>query len=352
MIRAFLKKSDIFRGTAVRATAATAIVVAGFLGTNFVNSAAAQNAARETTSVKIAVNKNLLFFPVWVAKERGIFQKNGIDAQFVEITDGTALRTAILAGSVDFTVQVPEGSAVLYSRGAKLMNVVATQAKLTWSLVLAGKYKGKFKANDAKILKGMTIGVSSRGSGSDLQLQALLKANGLAPNTDVKIVAIGAYANGIAALEQNRIDGMICLEPARGQALAAGNFEQIYFGTDVYPGSTNVPMGSLAAMQEYIDKNRDLATRIVLSVVEAESAMVADPDWALAYAARLNNMKPEQLSFAVKSQLIPALNPAMSEKGWNTLMEVLVDAGALKETVAYSEANATIFAPVWAKFKH
>jgi NitT/TauT family transport system substrate-binding protein len=304
------------------------------------------------TKVRIAINKNMLFFPVWVAKERGLFAKNGVDVEFVEIADGTALRTAALSGSVDFATQVPEGSAVLFSRGEKFPNLVATQAKLTWSLVLAGKYKDKVKVGDAKALKGMTIGVSSRGSGSDLQLQALLKANGLTPNQDVKIVAIGAYANGIAAMEQNRIDGMICLEPARSKAIAAGNFEHVYFGTEVYPGSANVPMGALAALQDYIDKHPDLARRVVLSVVEAESAMVADPDWTLAYAAKLNNTSTDELSYAIKQQHIPALNPAMSEKGWNTLMDVLVDTGALKEKVAYKDANATMFASEWAKFKH
>lgn len=336
---------------ACRAIAAVGLCLMFGLGLPFAGAATAQTAG-DATPVKIAINKNMLFLPVWVAKERGLFAKNGIDAQFLEIADGTALRTAVLAGSVDFATQVPEGSAVLYSRGAHLLNVVATQAKLTWSLVLAGKHKDKVKPGDVKGLKGMTIGVSSRGSGSDLQLQALLKANGIAPNKDVKIVAIGPYANGIAAMEQDRIDGMMCLEPARGKALAAGNFEHTYFGTDVYPGSANVPMGSLAAMQEYIEKNPGLARRVVLSVVEAESAMVADPKWTLTYAAKLNNTTEEELDFAITVQHIPALNPAMSEAGWNTLMDVLVDTGALKEKVPYKAANATMFAPEWAKFKH
>lgn len=308
-------------------------------------------AAAQAQKVKIGLNKNLLFFPVWVAKERGLFEKNGIDAEFVEIADGTALRTAILAGSIDFTVQVPEGSALLHQQGASLMNIVATQGRLTWSLVLAAKHKGQFAAGDAKILKGMTIGVSSRGSGSDLQLQALLNANGLQPNTDVKIVAIGAYANGLAAMEQGRIDGMMCLEPARGQALAAGNFEQVYFGTDVYPGSTDVPMGALGAMKEYIDANPELVSRVVASLVQAQTEMVANPEWTLEYAAKLNNLPVENLRSAVIDQLLPALNPAISETGWETLMGVLVSAGSIKEPVPYAAAVATQFAPEWEKFK-
>ncbi len=331
----------------VRRAVAMVLLAVFSLGVTFVGQAAAQS-----DHVKIGLNKNLLFLAVWVAKERGIFEKNGIDAEFVQIADGTSLRTAILAGSIDFTVQVPEGSAVLHQQGANLLNVVATQGRLTWSLVLAGKYKDKVKLGDVSALKGMTIGVSSRGSGSDLQLQALLKANGLKPNSDVQIVAIGAYANGIAAMEQGRIDGMMCLEPARGQALAAGDFEDVNFGTEVYPGSTDVPMGALAAMKEYIDANSDLVGRVVASLVQAQSDMVADPEWTLQYAARLNNLPADSLEGAVKQQLIPALNPAITEKGWNTLMQVLVDAGALKQAVPYSEAVATQFAPEWDKFKH
>lgn len=306
----------------------------------------------QTATVRIGLNKNLLFFAVWVAQERGFFKKNGIEAEFKEITDGTALRTAVLAGSIDFTVQVPEGSAVLYNQGETLMNVVATQGKLTWSLLLAERHKGKFTKGDGKALKGMTIGVSSRGSGSDLQLQALLNASGLKPNTDVKIVAIGAYANGIPAMAQGQIDGMMTVEPATSQAIAAGAFEHVYYGDPgVYPGSADVPMGALAALKTYIDKNPDVTARVVRSIVEAETYMVANPDWTLEYAATLNKSTAAALSGAVKKQLIPALTPVISETGWKTLVGVLVQAGAIQKEAPYSAAVAIQFKSEWDKFK-
>ncbi|MDE3102330.1 MAG: ABC transporter substrate-binding protein [Chloroflexota bacterium] len=316
------------------------------------NAVAASAATGPITQVRIGLNRNLLFFPVWVAREWGYFKENGIDPKFTEIASGTELRTAILGGSVDFTVQVPEGSAVLYQKGAQLENVVATQGKLTWSLVLAGKYKGQSKLGDAAFLKGKTIGVSSRGSGSDLQLQALLRAGGLKPDTDVKIVAIGAYANGIPAMAQGRIDGMMSVEPGTSQAIAAGDFEYVFFGKPgVYPGSTEVPMGSLAAMKSYIEKQPDVVARVVRSVVEAESAMAKDPDRTLSYAAQLEKSTPDKLTKAVKGQLIPALTPVISEAGWNALMKTLVDAGSIKSAMPYDTAVATQFKSEWAAFK-
>ena len=305
----------------------------------------------QTAKVKIGLNKNLLFFAVWVAKEWGFFKNNGIDAEFVEIASGTELRTAILAGSIDLTVQVPEGSAVLYEKGEQLQNLVATQGKLTWSLVLGAKHKGKSKLGEVSYLKGMTIGVSSRGSGSDLQLQALLRNGGLKPDTDVKIVAIGAYANGIPAMERGTIDGMMTVEPSTSQAIAAGDFEYVFFGDSVYPGSTDVPMGSLAAMKAFIDKNPEVTARIVRSIVEAEAAMVKDPDRTLAYAASLNKSTPEEMTKAVRKELIPALSPVISEVGWGALMKTLVDAGSIKAAMPYNLAVATQFKSEWDRFK-
>lgn len=307
----------------------------------------------KTVTVKIGLNRNLLFLPVWVAKEKDFFSGQGIDAQFTELSGGSELRTAILGGSTDFTVQVPEGSALLYVQGEHLVNVVATQKKLGWKLIIRTQEKDQVKT--VADLKGKVIGVSGRGAGSDVQLQALLRSANLVPDKDVKIVAIGAYSAGIEAMRAGQIDGMMIVEPATSQALSEGVGYVLadWSAPDfkIYPGVDQVPFGSLAAMQSYIDAHPDVVERVVRAVVQAEQYMVDNPDWTVQYAATLTSTDASLIDGAVRNGLLPNVGPQISEVGWNALVKALQGAGVITEDVPYQAVTDVALASVWDEFK-
>ncbi len=91
------------------------------------------------------------------------------------------MRTAVMSGAVDMAIQNPEGSALLYQQGQRLVNLVATQGKLHWVLVLGKQHAGKVKPGDIAALKGMRLGVTARSAASDMHLQALLRRANLLP---------------------------------------------------------------------------------------------------------------------------------------------------------------------------
>ena len=63
-------------------------------------------------------------------------------------------------------------------------------------------YKDKLKA-----LKGITIGITSAGSGTDQLVRFLAKQAGLRPDRDMTITALGSGQAMLAAFSQNRIQG-------------------------------------------------------------------------------------------------------------------------------------------------
>jgi NitT/TauT family transport system substrate-binding protein len=303
------------------------------------------------TDVKIGVNRNLLFVPVWIAKDRGFFAKRGIDATLQEVGGGAELRTALLSRSVDLVVQSPEGSAPLYQQGQKLVNVVATQGKLNWALVLSKYHKDKMKPGDLQALKGLKFGVTGRGSGGDMQLQALLRRGGLAPDRDATIVPVGTYAAGIAAMDRRQIDGIMAVQPATAQALNAGGFVFVDYGVgQAYPGSDEVPMGSLATTAEYLAANEATVKAVVEAVVDAMVHITREPAWSAEYIAKLSGLTVEQSRSIVDKELARN-SPVISERGWNTLMQVLKDGGVLKVDVPYQDVVARQFLPVWKRYE-
>src|SRR5690606_3444916 len=154
--------------------------------------------------------------------------------------------------------------------------------------VLGKQHKDKVEPGDLSALKGMTFGVTGRGSGGDMQLQALLRRGGLVPDGDTSIVAVGQYAAGIAAMEQGQIDGIMAVEPATAQALNAGGFVFIDYGVgEAYPGSGSVAMGALATTSEYLEANEETTRAVVESIVDAMVFIAEDPAWAAEYIAGL-----------------------------------------------------------------
>jgi NitT/TauT family transport system substrate-binding protein len=328
-----------------RLVSAAALVV---LGTALATPSAP--ALAQGTEISIGVNRNLLFVPVWIAKERGFYEERGLDVTLQEVGGGAELRTAILSGAVQLIIQSPEGSAPLYVQGQRLVNVVATQGKLNWALVLGKQHEGKVAPGDLASLKGMTFGVTGRGSGGDMQLQALLRRGELVPDEDVSIVAIGQYAAGVAAMEQGQIDGIMAVEPATAQALDAGGFIFVDYGQgDAYPGADTVPMGSLATTAEYLDANGETVRAVVEAVVDAMIFIREDPTWSADYIAGLSGLTVEQARRIVDKELVDN-SPVISEEGWNTLVGLLKSGGVLEVDVPYAEVVASQFADIWSRY--
>lgn len=253
---------------------------------------AATASAAELQPVTIAVNRNLLFVPVWVAQEQGFFEAEGLDAELVELTGGGAeIRTAVLFGAVDATVQVPEGSALVYQQGQRLVNIVVTQSTVPWRLVLSQELEGSVEPGDVAALEGLTIGVTGRGAGSDVFLQALLRSVGLEPDADVTIAAYGGpWASALTAIEEGQMDGAMIVQPgvapSREVAFEFARISdgELLEGAEVMPGAMN-----------------DLH---------------ADPSAGVESGARIMTDSDDAFIETVVSRMVPKCGPELNEESW------------------------------------
>src|SRR5258706_15258941 len=106
--------------------------------------------------------------PAWMAKEAGIFQKNGVDVQVVNFTGGPTAIAALLSGDGPFT-QI-SGPSVVSSglRGSDAVFLVGGTVTLDFWLVSRPEIK------TPEQLKGGTIGISRFGGVNDAMLRFLL----------------------------------------------------------------------------------------------------------------------------------------------------------------------------------
>jgi NitT/TauT family transport system substrate-binding protein len=145
--------------------------------------------------------------PLWVAQDRGIFKRNGLEVEVIFIEGGSRVVQAMFAGDTPLAHAGATPIVAGNLSGADLMMVAATVNKILFQF---------FTARDIsrpEDLKGKKVGISRFGSGSDFALRAALRELGLEPNKDVAILQLGTTPIRMAALEAGSIQGTVLLPP-------------------------------------------------------------------------------------------------------------------------------------------
>jgi NitT/TauT family transport system substrate-binding protein len=153
------------------------------------------------------------YLPRIVALEKGFFAQQGLEMESINIPGGSKAAAALLGGSADI-VNLAYFHALKAARQG--FDVVAFACPLNqWPMAYLMKpemIKKKGITEDSSIddkiraMKGLKIGCTSPGSGTDLIPRAFLKNRGIDPATEVQIVPFGKWEAGVAAFERGNID--------------------------------------------------------------------------------------------------------------------------------------------------
>src|SRR6266403_3366676 len=209
--------------------------------------------------------------PAWVAKDAGIFEKNGLDVQLVFFTGGTTAVVALI--SADTPLSQVAGSAVVNSvlSGSDAVIVAAGVTSLNYYLL------GRPDIKTPEQLKGGSVAISRFGSSSDFIARYALQKIGLTPGKDVTIVQIGSTTARVDATLAGRVQATVVNPPAsiiaqkRGMTVLADlpKLGLVYQHTAV------------AATRKYIREHPDIVRRYVKSQVEAVHRIYTDKEGAI-----------------------------------------------------------------------
>jgi NitT/TauT family transport system substrate-binding protein len=146
--------------------------------------------------------------PAWVAKEAGIFERNGLDARLIFFTGGTTAVMALV--SADTPIAQMAGAAVVNSvlAGSDAVVVAGGVTSLNYYLLSRPEIK------TPEQLKGGSVAISRFGSSSDFIARYALTKIGLTPGKDVTIVQIGSTQARVDAAMSGRIQATVVQPPA------------------------------------------------------------------------------------------------------------------------------------------
>ena len=214
--------------------------------------------------------------PAWVAKDAGIFEKNGLDVQLVFFTGGTTAVMALV--SADTPIAQLAGPAVVHSviAGSDATLIAGGVTSLNYYLLSRAEIK------TPEQLKGGTVAISRFGSASDFIARFALSKIGLTPGKDVTLVQIGSTTARVDATLTGRVQATVVNPPAsiiaekRGMNILA---DLPKLGL-VYQHTT------AATTKKYIREHRDVVMRYVKSQLEAVHLIYTDKEASLRALSR------------------------------------------------------------------
>jgi len=190
---------------------------------------------------------------VWVAEEKGLFKKHGIDAQVIFIGGGAARgMNALVAKDVQFMIIGGVGVINAALRGIDV-TMVASNVNLSTQRLMA---RPEIKTPDD--LRGKRVGVTAFGSNTHSVLLMLLKRWSMKPE-DVVILQIGPSPTMILSLEKHLIDAAILTSPSDFIAEEKGNRTL----ADLADMKLYSLQSTLSTSRDYLRSSEDQATRFI-----------------------------------------------------------------------------------------
>jgi NitT/TauT family transport system substrate-binding protein len=228
---------------------------------------AAAGAQAQETKVAIGMSGWTGFAPLTLAKEAGIFKKNGLDVTIRKIPQKDR-HLAVASGDIQCAATTVETWIVWNANG-----VATTQIfQLDKSYGADGMV---VKPNIQKIsdLKGKTVAASAPGTAPYFTLAWMLKKNGLSPK-DVKVVNLEpqAAANAMIAGTSD-LDAAMTYEPYLSAVRAKPEAGKIIATTLDYP----MVMDTFGCTPKFLAENPKAAKALADSYFEAVDMIKKDP---------------------------------------------------------------------------
>jgi NitT/TauT family transport system substrate-binding protein len=238
-------------------------------------------------TVKLGMSTWLGYAPLYLAKEKGFFQKRGVDVEVVVIESPADRRAAFAADRIQgFATTVDT-----HVMTAAAENPIPVKQVLALDDSHGGDgIVAKKEITSVKDLKGKTVAAQLGAGASYFWLNYVLAQNGL-KLSDLKAVDMKAGDAG-AAFVAGKVDAAVTWEPWLSRAKNTP-FGQVLIASDKTPG---IIVDSLAFKPDFLKRRGDDVKKIIAAWNEALQFAAQNPKEADAIMAKFTGQKPEEFT--------------------------------------------------------
>jgi NitT/TauT family transport system substrate-binding protein len=225
---------------------------------------------------------------LWVAREAGLFEKNGLRTDVAYIRSGSTMAQTLVSGEIQMAQM---GGPAMLAAGVAGIDVTFVAVALnTTPIVIMG--------NVAKMeeLKGKAIGITRFGSNTDISARFAIRKAGLQPEKDIALLQLEDYPGIMGGMQSGRIAAGALADPFTDAAKKLG-YKEI---ADIAALGLEFPFVGIAAKKSYLKENSDTAQRFVRAYTEAIALYKNNRDLAMKITGKYTGIKdPAILSSTV-----------------------------------------------------
>ena len=195
---------------------------------------------------------------VWIAEQKGLFRKHGIDAEVIVTGQGGAAGiSALLANDIQVVASAGDSLVNAALHGGDTVMIAGVVNKGLQRIMVRAEIKS------AADLKGKRVGVTRIGAVSHSVLLMILKRWNMSPS-DVQVLQVGSSPNMLTSLDKGGLDAAVITTPSMFVAEDRGYKVLLDLAdTDIYYLQTMI-----ATTRTYIKGNRDKVIRFLKGYLE------------------------------------------------------------------------------------
>lgn len=155
--------------------------------------------AQDLRRIHYGTSTSTAHLPIWVAKDSGLFAKNGLNVEPVQIRGGPLITMGIMSGQLQFSGAGAESIVAARIEGADVVLLACPVDSDPVYLIARPEIKS------AAELKGKATAVTRLGGTTHFYLRAALRQIGIDPDKEVTILQLGSGTEAVSAMESGRI---------------------------------------------------------------------------------------------------------------------------------------------------
>lgn len=296
------------------------------------------------------VTHSIFYAPLYLAKNLGFFEDEGLKVTIESATGSDASMTALISGSADMILCGPEQA--VYANGKSNQPIVFGQLTHTDGSFFVAKDNVTNFTLDS--LKGKTIIGGREGGMPAMTLEYIIRKHGLTIGTDVANDEVNLRTNvafPMIASEFQTTSAEFCtlFEPT------ATNLEKANKGYVLNPVGEfagSIPYTCFATTENYLSKNADKAEKFLKAVKRAYTYLTEDYSKnsnynlsAKALMSSFTGMTEEELEVALSQYVAIGAwgeDLTLSETSYNRLIDILNFTQGAKLGITYDAPFAKV----------
>jgi NitT/TauT family transport system substrate-binding protein len=286
-------------------------------------------AHNEQQSIKIAVLPILDALPMYVALEKGYFEEQNLEVEFIPVGSAAERDQVIAAGQADGMIN-DLVSTLLYNQDTTQIQVVSFARTATEEYpqfrILAAKDSGIDAVED---LKGVEIGISE-GSVIEYTTDRFLEAEGFSA-LDIATLAVPSIPVRMSLLDSGELKAANLPDPLASLAIQGGAV--VIIDDTRYPEYGN---SLISFRKSVVDSNPDMVRGFLAAIAKASQDINNDPTkWDNLLTEK--KLVPAPLIGSYQIPTFP-IGSLPSKTQWEDVVEWGLEKGFISQGVSYDDS--------------